>query len=78
MPSEITATELRKNVYKLLDQILESGVPIEVKRKGKRLIIIPAKPVSKLERLEEHPDCIVGEPGELVHIDWSNEWTPII
>jgi hypothetical protein len=42
MPLEITPTELRKNVYKLLDKILESGVPIEVKRKGKRLLITPA------------------------------------
>jgi hypothetical protein len=78
MPLEITPTELRKNVYKLLDKILEGGVPIEVKRKGKRLLITPAEPVSKLERLENHPDCIVGDPEDLVHMDWSKEWTPYI
>ena len=78
MPLEITPTELRKNIYKLLDQVLESGDPIEIKRKGKRLLIAPAEPEKKLERLESHPDCIVGNPEDFVHVDWSGEWNPKI
>ena len=78
MTIEIAPTELRKNIYKLLDQVLESGKPIEIKRKGKRLLIIPAEPESKLERLESHPDCIAGDPEDFVHIDWSGEWNPKI
>lgn len=74
MPSEITATELRKNVYKLLDNVLESGIPLKIKRKDKTLLITPAEPVSKLECLDEHPDCIVGNPEDLVNMDWSDEW----
>ena len=78
MTLEITPTELRKNIYKLLDQVLESGNPIEIKRKGKRLLITPVEPESKLEHLESHPDCIVGDPEDFVHMDWSKEWSPKI
>jgi len=74
MSSGITATELRKNIYKLLDNILESGIPLKVERRDKILLITPAEPVSKLECLDEHPDCIVGNPEDLVHLDWSEEW----
>jgi hypothetical protein len=76
MTLEITPTELRKNIYKLLDQVLESGDPIEIKRKGKRLLIVPEEPEKKLECLESHPDCIVGNPEDFVHMDWSEEWNP--
>ncbi len=36
----ITASKLRENIYRLLDQVLNTGVPIEVKRRGKILKII--------------------------------------
>ena len=75
---QVTATQLRKNVYKLLDQVLESGIALEVKRKGQRLIISPAEPFSRLSRLEPHPDCLVGDPEEYVHLDWSKDWEPRI
>lgn len=31
-------------------------------------------PLNKLANLTPHPDCIVGDPEDLVHIDWSSEW----
>ncbi len=76
MPRKVTATELRKNIYKLLDQVLSSNVPLEVERKGKRLIIIPADRKPGIASLLLHEDCIVGDPEELVHMDWSGEWRP--
>jgi hypothetical protein len=76
VPRKVTATELRKNIYKLLDEVLDTNTPIEIERKGKRIIIAPAEPGSRLGRLEPHADCIVGDPEELVHLDWSEEWRP--
>jgi hypothetical protein len=70
----ITPTELRRNLYQLLDEVIETGKPLEVERRG-RIIRIAVDGVrgSKLDRLVPH-DCIVGDPEELVHMDWSHLW----
>jgi prevent-host-death family protein len=75
---KITASKLRENIYKVLDQVLETGAPVEIERRGKTLRIVPAEPVSrsKLERLQPKPGVIVGDPEDLVHLDWSGEWKP--
>lgn len=72
----ISTSELRQNIYRLLDEVLETGVPLEIERKGQRLRIVPADPRSRLDRMVGHPDFIVGDPDELVHIDWSEHWRP--
>ncbi len=69
----ITASSLRGNIYRLLDRVLETGAPLEVKRKGKLLKIIPETPPSKMSRLTKHP-CIPRDPESIVHMDWSDEW----
>lgn len=72
----ISASELRQNVYRLLDEVLDSGTPLEIDRGGRRLRIVPVVGASKLSRLTPHPDLFDGDPEELVHIDWSAEWRP--
>ena len=75
----ITASKLRENVYRILDEILETGIPVEIHRKGKKLRIVRAEPpesASWLDRLPERPGVIAGDPEDLVHIDWSKEWRP--
>jgi hypothetical protein len=71
----VTASALRKDIYHLLDQVLETGKPLEVKRKSGTVKIVAGKNLTKLERLKKH-DCIQGNPEELVHSDWSGEWNP--
>ena len=72
----ITASELRQDVYRLLDEVLETGVPLEIERKGRRLRVVPADGPSKLARCSPRPDYIAGDPEDLVHLDWSREWSP--
>lgn len=72
----VSASELRANVYKLLDEVLETGAPLEVERKGRLLRIIAEAPRSKLDRLEQRPDFVRGDAADLVHLDWSSEWKP--
>ena len=68
----ITASQLRQNVYRLLDETIESGKPLEVRRKGRTLRIATAdEPGGKLKALVPHP-CIKGDPDDLVHMDWSD------
>ena len=69
----ISTSALRGNIYKLLDQVLETGVPLEIERKGKLLKIIPDEQSGKMENLTRHR-CMVGDPESIVHIDWSDEW----
>ena len=70
---QITASGLRQNIYKLLDQVIKTGRPIEIIRKGKKFKIVPAEPKPKLENLKKR-DILKCDPEELVHIDWSDEW----
>ena len=75
MLEHMTPSRLRANLYRILDQILESGAPVEILRKGRRLRIVPEKS-GKLDLLKPHPDFIKGNPEELVHMDWSDQWHP--
>jgi PHD/YefM family antitoxin component YafN of YafNO toxin-antitoxin module len=70
----VTASALRTNIYKLLDQVAAGGEPLVIMRKGQRLRVVLEERPSKLSRLSCH-DTIVGEPEELVHMDWSGEWS---
>lgn len=72
----VSATQLRANVYRLLDEVLATGRPLEIERNGKTLVIAPKAARSILERLPRREGAIVGDPDDLVHIDWSSEWNP--
>ena len=58
----------------LVIKVFKTGASIEIERDGKRLLICPSEALSKLDRLEDHPEFIVGDPDDLVHLDWSSEW----
>lgn len=70
------ATDLRKNIYKILDHILITGEVVEIERKGRRLRIVPVTEASRLDRLRPLEGLIVGEPADLEHVDWSDSWKP--
>lgn len=71
----VTASKLRGNIYRLLDEVAETGRPLEIRRRGRLLKIVAVGSGSKLSRLTPHR-CIVGDPEDLVHSDWSEEWRP--
>jgi len=69
----LSADKLRQNLYRILDEILDSGIPVKISRKGEILKIIPEKKESKLERLKEHK-TIIGDPESIIDIDFSDKW----
>jgi hypothetical protein len=73
MSQLVSDINIEKNFLRLLDKVVKTGVPLEIERKGKRLLISPAKKHRDLDRLENHPDFVVGNPDDLIHIDWSSE-----
>jgi hypothetical protein len=72
----ISASKLRANVYRLLDEVLDSGRPLEIERKGKVLVIAPKEEQSIWDRLPRREGAIIGDPNDLIHMDWSSEWNP--
>lgn len=72
----ITASKLRENVYRILDEAIETGKPVEVVRKGAVLTIVPPKRVSKLANLKKRPG-LCCDPDDIVSIDWSKEWSEL-
>ena len=74
----VTATALRADVYRILDEILATGEGVEIERDGEIIELVPRDRPSKLDRIVPHPDHIVGDPMDLVHIDWSSEWKPFL
>jgi prevent-host-death family protein len=73
MTKQITPTQLRQNLYNLLDEVLNTGIPLEINRGGKLLRIMPVEKVDKLKRLKKRPDVIVGNPDDLINITWEGE-----
>jgi hypothetical protein len=71
----ISASALRQNIYRSLDKVLETGVPLEVSRRNRRLRIVPVVKGSKLAGLKRR-SVLTCDPEEIVHIDWSGEWKP--
>jgi hypothetical protein len=69
----VTPTELRADIYRLLDEVLDTGVPLEVKKGDRLLRIAPVERVDKFQNLVERADVIVGDPDDLVLIHWEHE-----
>jgi ribosome maturation protein Sdo1 len=70
----LSLTEFRANLYKIVDEVINTGVPIEIERKGVKIRLVLEKKQSKLERLVKHRGIIKGDPESLIHMDWSSEW----
>lgn len=71
---EISASALRQNIYKTLDSVLETGNPVEINRKGKKLRIIPViEENEKLKNLKSR-DIFTTAPENLININTAKEW----
>ncbi len=75
MSKRLTASELRADVYRVLDGVLETGMPVEIERKGRVLKIVEERSASKLSRLIQR-QSLKGDPDDIVHMDWSRYWKP--
>ena len=72
----VTASKLRENVYRILDEALATGNPVEVIRKGKVLKIVPEQRPDKLANLKRRKG-FVGDPDDIIDMDWSKYWTEL-
>jgi hypothetical protein len=68
-----SATDLRAHLYEVLDHVAKTGQPVEIVRGGVELCIVrkgagTAVKAKKVPRTLPH--LIVGDPEDLVHLEW--------
>ncbi len=66
-----SATDLRAHLYEVLDHVARTGEPVEIDRGGVALRIVRAEAPRKTRKKPRTlPDLIVGDPDDLVHLEW--------
>lgn len=70
---KVTPTQLRKNLYNLLDDVINTGIPLQINRGGKILQITPVEKINKLDKLISRPEVIIGDADDIVDITWEGE-----
>ena len=76
----LSATRLRTNLYRVIDRVINSGVPVEIELRGRKVRIVPAEPRNKLANLVKRPGVIIGDPGRLPQVKtfdekkWRKKW----
>ena len=75
----ITPSYLREHLYTILDEAAETGTSPEIVlrkkgKKGRTLRIVADRKPDIFDRLEPHPNILLVDPEEIVHMDWSHYW----
>lgn len=70
----ITAAQFRANLNKLLDEVIETGTPLEVERNGTILRIVPPRKKRDLTKLPRARKIVSGDAESIVHMDWAKNW----
>lgn len=82
---EVTATDLRKDLFNILDRMERTGEPLRVSRKGRMLTLTPVFPKSPMSHQEKfdaalalgvREDWADYDPGDITdgrHIEWTPE-----
>jgi len=88
---EVTLTELRKDLFKIIDRVAETGEVLRVRRQGRVIDLSPQttdKPAVELTpqqrwaRFLERPERDIGKPSDFEslenagHWEWSGEVEP--
>lgn len=72
----LTATELRAKIYRVIDEVAETGVEQEVRRGETSVRIVPSAPAgARLKNLRRR-NALNCTPDELVATSWEDAWAP--
>ena len=66
-----TATDLRAHLYEVLDHVAKTGEVVDVVRGGVTVSIVRKQKVDKSKKPPRTlPKLIVGDPDDLIHMEW--------
>lgn len=77
MPTRVTATRLRAELFSTLDHVVATGTPVEVQRPGGAVRIVRDSS-ARLDALTPHPNTINGDAAELAELSWEDAWKPTL
>jgi len=74
----MTLTELRKNIYHVVDDVIRTGKTVKIQRKGKTVFLCTGNRGGKLDRLRNAAGrrALGCRPEEIISMDWEKEWHP--
>lgn len=61
---KLSITQLRQNLFNIIDRVLATGEPVEIERHGKRVLIMPEHGAGRLSRLKKRA-LIEGDAATL-------------
>ncbi len=70
----IKPSELRKNLFSVIDRCIETGETVEVPRKGRAVRIVPTYPRIAIADLPQRPGVL--ENGDDLDSFSPSEWNP--
>lgn len=73
----LSPAELRDQFFCILDQVAETGEPVDVIVNGKKLRIVATDERTRtfaFDALTPHPESFSGNLDDVVQMDWSAEW----
>lgn len=73
---KVTASFLRSNIYQILDRVKDTGMPVEIHRKGSILKIVASKHKSRLSNIKKKKNVYSGKIDDLIYINWEKYWKP--
>lgn len=72
----ITASQLRADVYRLIDNAIATGEPLDIERNGVIVRLVPPRATHWLDRLPRREWTGPGDIEDLAEVDWSGSWNP--
>jgi hypothetical protein len=78
MPTQLTATRLRADLFSTLDQVLATGDAVEIQRSNGSVRIVRNASSQRLAGLKPHPGTINGDADDLACLSWEQDWKPTL
>lgn len=61
---------MRAHLYEVLDHVAATGEPVNIQRGDVELCIVRKSAVKRPRKKRVLRDLIVGDPDELIHVEW--------